>query len=570
MRKFLDRVLHNADLKAAALVLAGVTWYYLATAGIEERRFPRVPVRILNLPKDVALLSLDVRDVSVKLKGPRGMLDVLEGRTLMVEINLGDVDVELGQPLERSLRITPSLVRVGAGGERTTPLLADVSFVDAEPAVVRMTLNRMTERDVPVQVDIEGEPAPGFELRPPVASPATVRVRGPYLLLQTLSGLATERIRIDGITEGRKVEARLRTEVTTPDFGAVPIFPAQPSVAVTLTVTEKPDEKTVERVPVRLVSLPSSLAVIHQDVAEVAVRLRGPRRRLRDLDAQSLVAEISLEAETAPGKDPEPKSFFLLRENIRQIVERGVSLPLALDVELLRVEPTTVQVTLDQLRTRTVPVKAVLDGQPAEDYEVGEVAVVPATATVRGPQSVVGRLEAIETLPVAVGGAAERLRRTVPLVERVDAGDFRGVSIDPSPRLVDVVVAVTERTARKTLKGLPINVVLEAEKLGGFRVSLRPRTVEAVTLVGPQSRMAAVGPESVIAFVRLQIASVADLRPTIRTVEFNIRDPKVRLAPDSKPVTVNIDFPPPEAPPTPPDPKPRRGTPKRGTGPEGG
>lgn len=567
MRKFLRRRLHNADLKVAALVLAVVTWYYLATAGIEERRFARVPVRILGLSKDVALLSLGTRDVTVKLKGPRGSLDVLEGRTLVVEVNLRDVAVELGQPLDRSVRIGPSLVRVGAGGDRTTPLLADVSFLDAEPGVVQMTLDRMTRRDVPIQAEFEGEPAPGFELRPPAVSPATVSVRGPHSLLKNLSSLSTERIRIGGITEGRKVEARLLTEARTPEFGTVPIFPAQQSVAVTLTVTEKPDERTIERVPVRLVALPPSLAVIQQDVAEATVRLRGPRQRLRDLDAQSLVAEVGLEGETAPGRTPEPKSFFLLRENIRHVVERGVSLPLAVGVELLAVEPNTVQVTLDRLRTRTLPVKAVLDGRPAEDYEVGDVAVVPATATVRGPQSVVGKLEAIETQPVAVGGAAERLRRTVRLVERVDAGDFRGVSIDPSPRLVDVVVAVTERTARKTLKALPIHVVVEAEKLGGFRVSMRPRTVAAVTLVGPQSRMAAVGPDNVTAFVRLQITSVADLRPTIRTVEFNIRDPKVRLAPDSKPITVNIEFPPPEAPPAPP--KPRR-TPKGGTAPDGG
>ena len=558
MRKLYEHLRHDLDIKLAAMLLALVTWYYLATAGVEPRQFAGVPVRIANQPDDVALLSLDVREVTVELKGPRGRLDVLEGRGLVVEIDLKNVAVEPGQPLNRSIRVTASLVRAEATAGRTTPLLAEVSFLKANPEAVTLTLNRMTEREVPVRVEFEGEPAPGFEHKHTV-TPQKVRVRGPFLLLQTLGSIATERISIAGIQKGREVKARLQREVARPKFGLVPIFPAQPTVNVSITVTEKPDEKTVERVPVRLAALPSNLAVIRQDIGEVAVRLKGPKGRLRDLDAQSLVAEINIEGETAP-REPEPKSCFLLRENIRHVVARGVSLPLDREIELLGVEPNTVQVTLDRLGTRTLPVKAVLDGQPAEGYELGEVAVVPESVTVRGPQSVVGKLKAIATLPVLVGGVTERLRRTARLVERVDAGKFKAVAIEPSQQLVDVVVDVTERTARKTLKGLPIHVVLTADKVGGIRVDLRPRVVEAVGFVGPKSRIEGFGPDAVVAFVRLQITTIADLRPTIRTVEFHIRDPKVRLAPDTKPITVNIEFPPLGASPAPTRPPKKPGT----------
>jgi hypothetical protein len=196
----------------------------------------------------------------------------------------------------------------------------------------------------------------------------------------------------------------------------------------------------------------------------------------------------------------------------------------------------------------------VLKGEPAEDYEVSEVTVVPETVSLRGPYSVVGKLKAIETLPVQVTGVRERLRRTVRLVERVDAGKFRAVAVDPSQRLVDVVVAVAERSLRKTLKGLPIHVVLTAEKAAGIRVELEPRATGPVSFVGPRSRMRDFGPDSVVAFVRLQITSVADLRTTIRNVEFHIRDPKVHLAPETKPITVKLEFPPLERAPAPPKP----------------
>ena len=549
MRKLLERVTRNADIKLAAVLLALVTWYYLATAGVEPRRFFGVPVRIINQPNDVALLSLKPPEVTVELKGPRGRLDVLEGRGLVVELDLKDVQVEPGQPLNRNIPVSGSLVRVEATQERTAPLLAEVSFLTAEPATVALTLNRMTERELPVRVEFEGEPAQGFVVQHTVA-PQKVRVRGPFLLLQTLSSIATERVSIAGIRKPRDVKARLQRQVPTPTFGVVPIFPARPTVDVAIQVTERPDEKTIEHVPVRLAALPRSLAVISQDVTEVTVKLRGPRGQLRDLDAQSLVAEISLEGETAPGT-PEPKSNFLMRENIRQVVARGASLPLGRDVELLALEPSTVQVTIDRLDTRPLPVKAIVEGQPAEGYELGEVSVVPERVTVRGPRSVVSQLKALETVPVLVGGVSERLRRTVQLVDRVTVGQFQGVVIEPSQRLVDVFVDVTEPTARATLKDLPIHVVLTADKVGGVRVELQPRVVAAVEFVGPKSRIDAFGADSVVAFVRLQITSLADLRPTIRTVEFHIRDPKVRLAPGAKAVTVNIEFPPAARPPAP-------------------
>lgn len=554
MRKLLDRVLHNIDLKVAAVLLALVTWYYLATAGIEERRYPRVSVRAVNLSEDVALLSADAREVEVTLRGPRGRLDVLEGLGLVAEIDLEDVAVEAGQALNRTIRLGGANIRVAGDAERSTPLPGDVRFASAEPAVVAVTLNRMTEKELTVQAELDGTPAQGFELKHSV-SPPNVRVRGPFLLLQSLNAIFTERVSVEGLQKRREVMVRLQREVPTPDFGAVAIFPARPTVELTLDVVEKPAEKTIERVPVRLAAIPRNLAVIQQRGGEVAVRLRGPAKRLRDIDAQSLVVEISLEGEPPPPREPQHKSCFLLRKNIRQLAERGASLPLGSDIELLAIEPNTVTLTLDRVLTRELPVKAVLEGKPAEDYEVSEVTVVPERVRVRGPQSVVGALKAIETLPVLAGGVTERLRRTVRLVEQVDAGKFRAVPVEPSQRLVDVVVAVAERTRRKTLEALPIHVVLTPEKVAGIRVEIEPRTIGPVAFVGPQSRMEAFGPDSVLAFVRLQITSVADLRPTIRNVEFHIRDAKVHLAPDTKPMTIKLEFPPLERAPEAPKPK---------------
>jgi hypothetical protein len=356
---------------------------------------------------------------------------------------------------------------------------------------------------------------------------------------------------VDGLRERLQRRVALQRQVVNPEYQAVAIRCEPDSVDVTLDVTATPVEKAVERVPVRLVGVPNTLAVIQEEVREVTVRLNGPGPLVRDIEAGTLAVEVSLEGAQPPARGPEATTVFLRRENIRQLAA-GAWAPLAREVELLEVRPRALPLTLDRVGTRTLPVEAIREGTLPEDYEVSQVTVVPEKVTVRGPETILNDLKAVETAPVAVTGLRERLRRTVRLVETVDAGPYRGVRIEPSQQLVDVVIAVAERRLEKVLTSLPINVLVRPEVALNIRIELDRRTVGPVTFVGPRSRMEHFTAESVTAFVPLDITGPADLRPTIRNVEFYIRDPLVRLAPDAKPISVKIEFPPPERGPEPP------------------
>jgi len=544
MRKLVNLLTRNLDLKVAALVLALITWYYLATAGLDERRFSKVMVREANLPSDVAILSRDVQFVTVTLKGPRGQLDALEGRDLIARVGLADVHPKEGQPLPRSIRLDGTDIRIAVDAENSVRLPDNVRFVGAEPEAVTLTLNTVTEKVLTVEPTIEGTVAPGFVLKT-IVLPQSVKVRGPLRLLQDRNTIATEPIAVEGLRERLRRSLRLQSEMRSAEFGDVPIHPSPRLVDVILEVSEKPEEKIIERVPVRLTALPDNVAVIQQDVREVTVKLLGPQRLLRDLDAQNLVAEINLDREAPPARES-AASYFLLRENIRQLSERGAPLPLPSDIERVEVEPKNVQVTLDRLAAATLPIKAVLEGTPAEDHEVSEALAVPEKVNVQGPQSIIGQMKAIETVPVLVSGVKERLRRTVRLLDAVDVGAYRGVKIEPSQRFVDVVVAVTERRLPKTLAELPVRLLVTPKTAFNVRATVDPKVVGPVTFVGPRSHMEQFGADSVVAFVRIELATAEDLRPTIRNVEFYIRDPLVQIAPDTKPIPVKLDFPPAE------------------------
>lgn len=542
MRRLYRFVFRNYDIKLAALLLGLVTWYYLATAGIEERRFPGVAVRVVNLPENIALLSLDVQNVTLTLRGPRSALDALSSRELFVVVDVGRLGLPASLPFSPTIPVGNRHVRVGRDPMAAERLSGGVSLAGAEPDTITMTLDTLREVVLEVEVVTEGRPAPGYSLRERTF-PSRAKVRGASRLLERLGSIRTAPIRVDGLAERLRRRVPLQRQVVSPDYGPSPINPDPPEVEVVLDVVETPAEKTIEDVPVRVGALPKDAAVLSQDTQSATVRARGPERLLNTLDAANLVLALDLGTAKTPTEGPQSITLGLGRANLRQRSAIGASLTLPPSLEVLAVEPQRVAVTLDRLATRSLPVRAVLEGQPAEDCAVNETKVVPAEVAVSGPEAVIKALADIPTIPVPIAGLAERLRRTVQVAHTVDVGQWKGVAVEPDRREVDVVVGVSERRATKTLKALPIRLLVKPELLAGIRVEMDPRKTGEVSFVGPGSRIAVFSQDSVVAFVRLEITSAADLRPTIRNVEFHIRDPKVHLAPGTKPIPVKLEFP---------------------------
>ncbi|HVA36605.1 MAG TPA: hypothetical protein VNJ51_03245 [Candidatus Dormibacteraeota bacterium] len=65
------------------------------------------------------------------------------------------------------------------------------------------------------------------------------------------------------------------------------------------------------------------------------------------------------------------------------------------DVDVERVRPASVVVTIDRVVTRRLPVYVQYSGKPAQGSTLGGAKVAPATVTVRGSAAAVGRVAAI-------------------------------------------------------------------------------------------------------------------------------------------------------------------------------
>lgn len=133
-------------------------------------------------------------------------------------------------------------------------------------------------------------------------------------------------------------------------------------------------------------------------------------------------------------------------------------------IQVLDFEPRRIVVTLDRVTERVVPIVAVLGPIP-DNLEVGEPTKDEDSATVRGPDSIVGRVVEV-VARVSVDPSGIDINQLVELVPVDEAGEAL-LRVDVMPVRVRVRVAVfTDRQTRT----LPISPVVTGTPAAGFEI----------------------------------------------------------------------------------------------------
>ncbi len=159
-------------------------------------------------------------------------------------------------------------------------------------------------------------------------------------------------------------------------------------------------------VPLELENLPPGLMIASDLPTTVDVRISGPRTVLMNLHPRDISVSVDLE-----GLPPGTTSFRRLEERI--------NLPSGLRVT--RISPASVDMRLERVRQKRVPVEPVLTGAPGEGFRITDVLVIPAQVTVEGAESELREINRVVTAAVDVDGVRQGFTQSVPLNFR---GDF--------------------------------------------------------------------------------------------------------------------------------------------------
>ena len=156
-------------------------------------------------------------------------------------------------------------------------------------------------------------------------------------------------------------------------------------------------------VPLELQNIPAQLMVANEVPSLVDVRVSGPRTLLMKVSPNDISIVVDL-TDLKPGLT----TFKRLEERL--------NLPSGLRVT--RLSPSFIDLKLERIKQKKVPVKITLSGEPLPGYQVGRIKAVPDKVLVEGGETELKSVSEVTTEEVALGGVNEGFSVIVPLVHR--------------------------------------------------------------------------------------------------------------------------------------------------------
>lgn len=162
-------------------------------------------------------------------------------------------------------------------------------------------------------------------------------------------------------------------------------------------------ERRVEvgyQIPLELLNVPEGMVVTSETPNVVEVRLSGPRALLSSLDDKNVRISLDLSGLKSGGS------------TVRRLEDH---LRLPFGVRVTRIAPATLEVRLERIIERDVPVRLLLSGKPAPGYRLAAVELNPERILVRGAEHEVLRLREVVSERIRLDDLNASRELVVPL-----------------------------------------------------------------------------------------------------------------------------------------------------------
>jgi YbbR domain-containing protein len=174
-------ILRNLGTKLLALAIAILVWFVFSAQQrerISERSY-RIPLSIANVPPGTLIASPLPPTIEVRVRGPFTALRQLDPAKLEAVVDLADAPSG-----EKIHRLAPEDINVPEA----------VEVIAIAPSEIRVALDTIAEKTLPIVARLTGKPAEGFEVDDVVVEPRVARLNGPASALSAISTVETDPI----------------------------------------------------------------------------------------------------------------------------------------------------------------------------------------------------------------------------------------------------------------------------------------------------------------------------------------------------------------------------------------
>jgi uncharacterized protein (TIGR00159 family) len=223
-----ELIRQNLAAKFLALGLACFLWFMLIGQQWSET-FAIAKLEYQNIPADLDIISDPVREIHVRVRGPRGSIATLAPNQVRIMVDLADVT-----PGAHTISLTEQNIRLPFGLEATS----------IEPNELTMKFDRIVTRRFRVDHEFIGALPAGLTLAAVVIKPNPIELQGPERDLDQIERVITSPIDLSQITASQAIRCKVNIIPPLSEDSHIPT----PEVTVNLNLT--PDKKNSLRQPI--------------------------------------------------------------------------------------------------------------------------------------------------------------------------------------------------------------------------------------------------------------------------------------------------------------------------------
>jgi len=251
---------HNFLLKVLSVLIACGMWFFVNAAQRDSEAELSIPVRMINQPDRLMLISPRVDEVDLRVSGPRTLLSRIDPTALEVTIDLS--------------RVRPGVTTFRLRSDRLD-LPRGVTPIRMTPSELTVEFAPIAAKRVPVELALEGRPAGDLLIAESKVRPDEVEVRGPARLVQDITVAKTVAVDLTDAKAGR-----MSREVELDVTGAF-LTLSTPAVNVELLLQEPVEERKMEALTIVVRNADGDATVVP---GSIAFEVRGARSKVRGLE----------------------------------------------------------------------------------------------------------------------------------------------------------------------------------------------------------------------------------------------------------------------------------------------
>ncbi len=153
-------------------------------------------------------------------------------------------------------------------------------------------------------------------------------------------------------------------------------------------------------IPIEVINLPRELVISNQFKKQIEVTVNGPRSLILELESSQITRQIDLSMAT-PGT--------------RVVTNDVDSINFPRGIDVLRIQPTSIILSLDKLVKRTFPINPVTNGEPMVGYILKRLKMDPEVISITGPETVLAQYDVLRTKVINIAGLNSSIQTQVPL-----------------------------------------------------------------------------------------------------------------------------------------------------------